>query len=133
MDRKTYIKRLEGLREDVLKLQEKNGQIEQLGLPDDFTALEGDIRKGINSSIDKLAERLYTAGAVSARVQADNAANGKGNQGDLDFANGGAADELPLGGSITHEDIAIAQDAEKARLAAKKAKAKGSKKKGGAK
>lgn len=129
MDRKTYIKRLEGLREDVLKFQEKNGQIEQLGLPDDFTALEGDIRKGINSSIDKLAERLYTAGAVSARVQADNAANGKGNQGDLDFANGGAAGELPLGGSVTHEDIAIAQDAEKARLAAKKAK--GSKKKGG--
>ena len=56
-------------------------------------------------------------------------ANGKGNQGDLDFANGGAADELPLGGTITHEDIAIAQEAEKARLAAKKAK--GSKKKGG--
>lgn len=129
MDRKTYIKRLEGLREDVLKLQEKNGQIEQLGLPDDFTALEGDIRKGINSSIDKLAERLYTAVAVSARVQADNAANGKGNQGDLDFANGGAADDLPLDGTITHEDIAIAQEAEKARLAAKKAK--GSKKKGG--
>ena len=128
MDRKTYIKRLEGLREDVLKLQEKNGQIEQLGLPDDFTALEGDIRKGINSSIDKLAERLYTAGAVSARVQADNAANGNGNQGDLDFANGGAADELQLGGTITHEDIAIAQEAEKARLAAKKANAKGSKK-----
>ena len=126
MDRKTYIKRLEGLREDVLKLQEKNGQIEQLGLPDDFTALEGDIRKGINSSIDKLAERLYTAGAVSARVQADNAANGNGNQGDLDFANGGAADDLQLGGTITHEDIAIAQEAEKARLAAKKAK--GSKK-----
>ena len=126
MDRKTYIKRLEGLREDVLKLQEKNGQIEQLGLPDDFTALEGDIRKGINSSIDKLAERLYTAVAVSARVQADNAANGKGNQGDLDFANGGAADDLPLDGTITHEDIAIAQEAEKARLAAKKAK--GSKK-----
>lgn len=129
MDRKTYIKRLEGLREDVLKLQEKNGQIEQLRLPDDFTALEGDIRKGINSSIDKLAERLYTAGAVSARVQADNAANGKGNQGDLDFANGGAADDLPLDGTITHEDIAIAQEAENARLAAKKAK--GSKKKGG--
>ena len=126
MDRKTYIKRLEGLREDVLKLQEKNGQIEQLGLPDDFTALEGDIRKGINSSIDKLAERLYTAVAVSARVQADNAANGKGNQGDLDFANGGAADDLQLGGTITHEDIAIAQDAEKARLEEKKAK--GSKK-----
>ena len=129
MDRKTYIKRLEGLREDVLKLQEKNGQIEQLGLPDDFTALEGDIRKGINSSIDKLAERLYTAVAVSARVQADNAANGNGNQGDLDFANGGAADDLPLDGTITHEDIAIAQEAEKARLAAKNAK--GSKKKGG--
>ena len=128
MDRKTYIKRLEGLREDVLNLQEKNGQIEQLGLPDDFTALEGDIRKVINSSIDKLAERLYTAGAVSARVQADNAANGNGKQGDLDFANGGAADDLPLGGTITHEDIAIAQEAEKARLAAKKANAKGSKK-----
>lgn len=131
MDRQTYIKRLEELREDVLLLQDKSGAIEQLGLPDDFTALESEIRRGINSSIDKLADRLYTAGAISSRVLADNAANGVGNQGDLDFSNGDAADELPLGGAVTHEDIAIAQEAEKARLATKKAK--GSKKEGQAK
>lgn len=137
MERKKYIKKLDEILTGVEKLAAEHCAC----VLTDGDDMETARHKSTSKTFEALRQKLYDDGAVSARIMADNAAAGKGEQGDL-FDGGehpevrdDAAAEAPtvgdpdFGGSgITAEDMRIAKEAEAKRVKAKKAAKKPGKK-----
>ena len=142
MTRQDYIAGLEEIREQVKNIGKAFAAVDLT----DATGMESERRKKTTKIVADLCDRLYEDIAISAKVAADNAEAGIGEQGDLfdDAAKGGAevvdvvvADEtkpLALPAPTTEE---TAEDPKPAKKGGKKSgkggKSKSKGKKGGAK